>query len=276
MHPQSQAGLESVSVPAQAKLDGFYLSRVADVSVADHTVHVLLPNLGSVTGSQLKPFVKAHVLERRASQLVGEVALPRVGDWGVVIFPGGSPRLAVWLGSLYQDLSNICTEAPETDLAHYEGGTWSRVKADGTVEFVHPSGTYIRLGSGTALATDPQTGTPRAKHERQGQTVRKVAYAIPSKPAVTLHVEHSSGAKFTIAPDGEVTIAAASGKFLHLAGTAGEDFIALKSALDKILATFNAHTHTGVQGGSGSSGPPGTPLAAFIPDTDYTGQAKAT
>lgn len=275
MFPQGQFG-DMQPLPVRSSVLGIYLAQVFEVSAAAHTVQVFLPGLSS---SSHGVGHTARVLERRASQLAGDVSLPRQGDWGLVVFPGGSMDLAVWLGSLYQDLSNLCTEAEDTFLTQYEDGSWFRVKADGTVEFAHPSGTYVRLGAGTALGT-------RTRRERQGGTSRLVSHAIPADPPVTLHIEHSSGAKITIAPDGEVTVAAASGKTLHLAGTDGEDYIALKAGLEQIRADLSAHilwdtthTHAGVQGGSGSSaGPTSVPPATtpLVQETHYTGQAKAT
>lgn len=177
-----------------------YLGQVTAVSPADHSVTVLL-NAAGAMGSPSGEGCKARVLSPRASQRVGIIDLPRIGDWGVVAFPGGNPQLAVWIGSLYADLTNICTEDAETHLTQYEGGTWYRVKGNGTVEFSHPSGTYVRIGSGTAL-------DPRQKHQRQGTTRQKVTYSdLPTASEdPTLHVEHSSGTKITIAPSGAVTI----------------------------------------------------------------------
>lgn len=265
MFPQSQFGAPQ-PVPAISSLQGVYLAQVFSVSALSHSVQVFLPALSS---SSHGAGHTARILERRASEMAGDVSLPREGDWGLVVFPGGSMDLAVWLGSLYKDLSHLCTEASDTYLSQFEDGSWFRVKADGTVEFSHPSGTYLRMGAGTALGS-------RTRRERQGATSRVITHTIPADAPCTLHVEHSSGARITIAPDGEVTIASAAGKQLHLAGTAGEDFIALKAALDRILSDFNTHTHTGVQGGSGSSGTPGTPMAPFVAETHYTGQTKAT
>lgn len=185
--------------PVPVRMGFVYLGQVTAVSPADHSVTVLL-NAAGAMGSPSGEGCKARVLSPRASQRVGIIDLPRIGDWGVVAFPGGNPQLAVWLGSLYADLTNICTEDAETHLTQYEGGTWYRVKANGTVEFSHPSGTYVRIGSGTAL-------DQRQKHQRQGTTRQKVTYSdLPTAADPTLHVEHSSGTKITIAPSGAVTI----------------------------------------------------------------------
>jgi hypothetical protein len=278
MFPQSAFG-EPQPQPVVPRLHGAFLAQVIGVSADDHTVEVLFPAMTAMIGSGSSQGCKAHVLERRASQLVGDVDMPRLGDWGLVVFPGGSTQLAVWLGSLYKSLANICTEATNTHLTQYEDGSWFRVKADGTVEFSHPSGTYMRLGSGTALGS-------RTRRERQGGTSRTVTHQPPANPAVTVHLEHSSGAKVTIMPSGEITIASAAGQLLHLAGTAGEDFIALKAGLEKLLADLTAHiswaqthVHSGVQGGPSNSGAPSVapaPATPLVAETHYTGQAKAT
>jgi len=278
MWAQAQFG-EQIPLSAVPSLNGVYLAQVVGLSAQDHTVKILLPDLNALLSSDAETGCKAHVLEHRASQLVGEVSLPRVGDWGVVVFPGGTSDLAVWLGSIYENLSNITTEAADTHLTQYEDGSWFRVKVDGTVEYAHPSGTYLRLGSGTALGT-------RTRRERQGSKSRVVPHPIPTDPSITLHVEHSSGAKLTIAPDGEITLSCASGKLLHLAGTTGEDFVALKAGLEKVqldLTTHvtwaTSHAHAGVTSGpSNSSVPTAAPAvpAPLMPDLHYTQQAKAT
>jgi len=55
-----------------------------------------------------------------------------------------------------------------------------------------------------------------------------------------------------------VQLGAAVGQFIALANL-------VQTALNTIVTTFNAHLHTGVTTGPGSSGPPGTPLAALGP-----------
>jgi len=302
---------------------GLYLAQVESVLREEHALSVLLSGLSTITGADGTPTLKVRVMEHRAGPWVGTRDLPRVGDQGVVAFLHGSEHSGVWLGSLYQDLDNIVTRNHDERLSHHDSGVWSRLDKDGQAEWSHPSGTYLRVGSGTALTPDPSTGTPRSRHERQGRARRTVAYNIPSKPVPTVHLHHSSGTEFTIAPDGAITITgtktqretiaqavtehykstwsltvddngtvtglknlliqaddvtiisthAAPGAHMHLGGTGGEDFIALRGGLQNIQAVFNGHTHPDPQGGNTS---PPTQQITLVSDADYTGQSKAT
>jgi hypothetical protein len=78
------------------------------------------------------------------------------------------------------------------------------------------------------------------------------------------------GSTVTVAP-----ISPASGS-IKLGADSPMDFIALKAAIDKIKAAFDAHVHTGVQGGISNSGQPSTPLTPYVSGTDFTIQCKAS
>lgn len=340
MFPQAMIGTqqdEGQDIPA---LRGFYLAQVVGQSPQDHAVLVMLPALAGLLSTRAgsnPAGLKARILQHRAGPYVGDLDMPKVGDFGVVVFLHGSDQSAVWLGSLYQDLANLAWEGkrPADRLSHHDSGVYSLVDAAGNAEWVHPSGTRVRVGEGTAKAE-------RNRQERQGQTRRTKPYAVPVKDAPTVHVEHTTGTRITVNPDGSVTIVGKStksetiegavtedyqgtkqetvvggvtesyenswilsvgtngsvtvagnltitaddltiassnpspGLHLHLGGTTGEDWVALKAALDKIKAAFDAHIHSGVQAGPNNSGVPTAPIPAFVQDTDYSGQAKAT
>lgn len=334
MYPQSGIGEQDIPLPPVIGQGGIYLAQVIGVLPSDHAVQVIMSATSFIGNTDTAKGLKVKVLEHRAGPYLGDLGLPRVGDWGLVVFPNGSDQMAVWLGSLYQDFNNIATANPEERISHQDSGVYWRMAKDGTVEFVHPSGTYVRLGTGTALAT-------RTRQERQGETRREVPYAIPPKPAITLHLKHSSGTLVSVDPSGNVTVTGkgtkaetidqavmetykstktetvegavtegykagwsltvtqngtvevtgnlaikaddltlmstnpSPGIHMHLGGTSGEDWIALKAGLDAIKAAFDAHTHPGVQPGWGSTGVP-VAMPAFQQDTHYSGQAKVT
>jgi len=305
MYVQNSVGSESYNTHPVHRFDGLYLAQVVGIAPEHHAVNILLPALSGMTNAMKPSNLNARVLEHRAGMYVGELDLPRIGDWGVVAFPHGSDHFAVWLGSLYQDFNHIATSHREERISHHDSGVYSRIAQDGTVEWSHPSGTFLKIGSETTLS-------PRTRFQRQGANPKpqEVDYAIPTKPAPTVHVEHTSGLTLTISPSGNLTINvpghetttvvgnedhtvkgnltivgeqnvvicgddvtiksthADPGAHLHFGGETGEDFIALKAALDHILSVFNSHTHPGT----------GTPDQSinFVQDTHYTGQSKAT
>ncbi len=342
MKPQASMGTPMPLPSSAIHFPGLYVARVLDVSPTDHAVQVILPAMaiaGNITtnaqpdGTMRPRGLKAKVLEHRAGPYIGDLDLPRIGDWGVVAFPHGSDQLAVWLGSLYQDFNNLATANPEEQISHHDSGVYWRVAKDGTLELSHPSGTYVRMGSGTTLAQ-------RTRQEQQGDGRRSVNYSIPTKPAITLHIKHSSGTLFSVDETGNVTVVGKGtkaetidqavtetykgtkaetvqgnvteqyeqawsltvgqngqvtvtgslviqaddvtvmstnpnpGVHMHLGGTTGEDFVAMKAALDKIKAAYDGHVHLDAQGGN--TGAPTVTMPAFVQDTDYSGQAKVT
>jgi len=98
---------------------------------------------------------KVHVLHDRANPLYGRSGyLPDVGETGIVIRVSDFGDTYYWLGSFHDPCDNICTKNTfevGRDLYHHQSDVWHQILKDGTVEFSHPSGTFIKLGSGTTL-----------------------------------------------------------------------------------------------------------------------------
>ncbi|MDO8357323.1 MAG: phage baseplate assembly protein V [Nitrospirota bacterium] len=276
MMPQSGLGVTYDELPALPPLSGFHLAQVVEAVPINHALRVLLPSLTGILNGSSTGGITVHVMEHRAGVYSGDLDLPRKGDWGLVVFPHGSDQYPVWLGSLYQDFNTLATANPNEKISHHESGVWTKTDANGNVECAYPDGSYLRIGSGTALSA-------RTRQRRQGSSRETIPYDVPDKPVPTVFFSHSSGTTFTIDPSGNLTISGAAdvtvqsqqaGPHVHLGGTASEDFLAKLGGLAKIVAAFNAHTHGGVQGGAGSTAPPATPIT-LIPVTDYTQHAKA-
>lgn len=81
--------------------------------------------------------------------------------------------------------------------------------------------------------------------------------ALANASATDLVIGDDQGSRITLKPDGTVEIAG-NAAFVALANL-------VNNALSTIRTTFNAHVHTGVSTGVGSSGPPATPLVS-LPD----------
>ncbi len=267
-------------------LDGHYLAQVIEVVPKEHAVNVALPSLSMMKHGADREGMKVSVLSRRAGNFFGEVDLPRKGDWGVVVFLQGSHQYAVWVGSLYETYAGLATGEAGERIDHHDSGVYHRLDQAGNTEWSHPSGLYLRVGSGTNL-------TARTRRQRQANTAASetVDYAIPARPTPTVHLNHPSGTTITIDVSGKVTVTSADevaiegeGKvtvqsgddvsvhgegLTHVGAESGMDFVALKAALDLILTTFNAHVHD-------QSDPPTPTLPAWVAGKHHTLKAKAT
>lgn len=222
---EQQGGLGVGDEPIVPRLEGHYLSQVLTVHPEDHAVSVILPAL---SGLRSTPFIadevsgavglKARVLQQRAGPWFGHVDLPRVGDWGLVVFPHGTHDYVVWLGCLYQDFNHLGTGPAKERTDTHDSGVWSRIDEQGQTEWVHPSGTYLRVGTGTDITKDATTNSERTRYERHGRTKRKVAYPIPLRSSPTMFIKHTSGLTVEVDPDGNITIFGPANKTTTIIG----------------------------------------------------------
>ena len=251
--------------------------QVVDALPIDHALEVLLPALSGMLNGSSSNLLKVHVMEHRAGVYYGDLDLPRKGDWGLVVFPHGSDQYPVWIGSLYQDFNSLATANAHEKISQHDSGVWSKIDAAGNYEVAYPDGSYLRIGSGTALS-------PRTRQRRQGTMRQTVPYAMPAKASPTVFFRHSAGTTITIDPSGNLTIEGGSevtvqstqaGAHVHIGGAVSEDFMAKLGALTKIVSAFNAHTHGGVMAGGGVTAAPATQIV-LAPVADYTQNAKAS
>ena len=220
MLPQSALGVKQDEVPALPPLSGFYLAQVVTPLPIDHALEVILPSLSGILNGSSSNALKVHVMEHRAGPYHGDLDLPRKGDWGIVVFPHGSDLHPVWLGSLYQDFNSLATANEQEKISHHDSGIWTKTDKDGNYEFAYPDGSYLRIGSGTALSG-------RTRQRRQGSARENLSYSVPSKPAPTVYFKHSTGTAITIDPAGNITLSGSaevtvesqvSGPHVHIDG----------------------------------------------------------
>lgn len=251
-------------------LNGLYQAQVTGVVTGEHAVTVILPLLTALEHSSTRAGLKVLVLARRAGARGSEVDLPQVGEWGVVAFLAGTHPLAVWLGSVHQTLNNFSTGTIGERIDQHDSGVYTRIDPAGNVEWAHPSGLYVRVGSGTTLAA-----RKRRRRKPDTTTAEIVDYSPVESPAPTVHLAHPSGATVTIETTGKVTVTSPNEIVLngatmtHIGGASGVDFVALKSAVEKIQAAYDVHQHD-------SSAPPSPQVGSLIPGIDYTVRTKAT
>lgn len=186
------------SVP---RLLGHYQAQVIGVVPKEHAVNVILPSLSVLEYSADRGGLKVSVMARRAGKWVGEIDLPRIGDWGIVVFPQGTHQFAVWLGSIYQTFDGLETGVAEERIDHHDSGVYSRTDPEGNTEFSHPSGAYWRIGTGEEL-------TPRTRRRRKAGVAEaeSVPYQIPQTPAPTIYLNHPAGTSVKINPNGSVLV----------------------------------------------------------------------
>lgn len=186
------------SVPS---LTGHYQAQVIGLVPKEHAVNVILPSLSVLEYGADRGGLKVSVMARRAGKWVGEIDLPRVGDWGIVVFPQGTHQFAVWLGSIYQTFDGLETGVAEERIDHHDSGVYHRVDPAGNAEFSHPSGAYWRIGAGTDL-------TPRTRRRRKAGKAESelVAYPIPPTSPPTIYLNHPAGTSVKINPDGSMLI----------------------------------------------------------------------
>lgn len=186
------------SVP---NLIGHYQAQVIGLVPKEHAVNVILPSLSVLEYGADRGGLKVAVMARRAGKWVGEIDLPRIGDWGIVVFPQGTHQFAVWLGSIYQTFDGLETGVAEERIDHHDSGVYRRVDPEGNTEFSHPSGAYWRIGAGTDL-------TPRTRRRRKAGKAESesVPYPIPQTSPPTVYLNHPAGTSVKINPDGSMLI----------------------------------------------------------------------
>ena len=259
MHPQAGIGAILDTLPVQPRLDGIVLAQVFSVSPTDHAVQVIFTTLAGVLTPGTGQAFKVKVLQRRAGITGAILELPQVGEWGLVCFPHGSDQMAVWLGSLNRDLSNLTWDGigPTTRLDQHESGVYRLIDDDGNVDTVFADGTYLRVGSGSTLAD-------REHYERQGQGKRSIPFANPTGVSATVHVQHSSGTTVTIDPDGTLTVHGVAPITVQGDATImvnGTGNVTVKSAAEVLV---DAAVSATVQGGG-----PALTIIGGIPKSDF-------
>lgn len=293
MFPQASVGLISESVPSQPMLNGIYLAQVAGVSADDHAIQVVFTTMAGILNSQNKNAIKVKVLQPRAGLHGAILELPQIGEWGLVCFPNGSDQMAVWLGSLNRDLSNLAWDGigENTRLDQHESGVYRLLDDAGNLDMVFADGSYIRIGQGTDLAA-------RFHHERQGQERRSPSFVNPVGNPGSIFLRHSSGTTVQIDQAGAVTVQGIGPITVHGTGNVtvqsdavadvhgggpnqtliggGQDYVVLLAGLMNLIAWLTSHTHMNVKAGIDNSGPPNGAPAPPTPGLDITLNTKAS
>lgn len=278
MHSQSSLGSQNEAVSPIPQFNQIVLAQVVEVTPSDQSVQVLFTTLSGILNSATGTPHKVRVCQPLAGLSGARLALPQPGEWGLVCFPNGSDQMAVWLGSICRDLSNLAWDqmGPKTQLdQHYSGAYLLRDDA-GNTDIVFADGSYVRIGDGESIAG-------RFEHQRQGQQRLNIERSQPSGTDVTMHLHHKSGTTVTIEPSGKVTInsvdnVVVEGTEVTVKGAGpsqtivggDQDFVVLLAGLQNLIAWATSHVHANVLSGPAESGPPTAPPNVPIPGTDHT------
>lgn len=251
-----------------------------------HAVNVTLRTSGQALGWPVRMLTHNSADGLRINQK----PLPGIGTWGVIGFPHGDERNAVWMGSFHPSaLDAITTQNdaldPFIDYESHFSGFWKMLDGAGNFSMQFPDGSAMIVGAGTDLpelfrhtvdASGAQVQIPFTHAER-----------VPNKPTpFNFQLTTAKGTVFGVDPDGNVTVTGATGAGctlsfggaslnisstgvvtlntesvfnIELAGAGATDALALVS---KLVTWLAAHTHGGVTPGSGASGQPVQPITA--------------
>jgi type VI secretion system secreted protein VgrG len=243
-------------------------------------------------------------------------AVPEVGSSVWVSFLGGCIYSPVYETAPVDGLTKISemeTNYPKRwGWTDPDGSSLIVDVADHTVDYVHQSGTEIHIlkdktvniimpydnnneidrDRETSVGRDETIDIQRNKKESiVGNDVREVGINDTETitgnktSTVTGNETKTVTGNITITATGNVVITGATVSILPTTPGVGKvklgaatpiDFVALQAALVKIKTDFDAHTHSGVQTGGGTTGAPSAPMTTFVSGTDYTSQVKAS
>lgn len=159
-----------------------FIAKVTDQHIKDDSLSVVFLGLSGVEIEY-----KVKVLHSRANGLRGIAGnLPEIGETGVVIKLPAYGEEYFWVGSYHNPVENLCTEEAKTVVNQHDSDVWSKIDKDGNIEFSHPSGTYLKIGSDNVLSE-------RTKHIKVSGTYNireEEVYQICAKPVVDLFLKH--------------------------------------------------------------------------------------
>lgn len=232
---ETVAPVAAGQIPAVANLQTGIVQQIDQDPDGEFRVCVSLPLLQASAG------VWARLGNFYASNGVGAVFYPEIGDEVVVAFMNGDPRFPVIIGSLYSK-KNPPPVAPTAKNAQKSIVTSSRVRidifdTDGAIEISTPGGQKVRL--------DDKAGSVKIG-DRNGNTVTMAASGVTIDSAAGIML--SAKTDVTIAAQGKVSLKGAAGVSLAgltISATADTAFAASGAA----EAELTSSGMTTIQGG---------------------------
>ena len=191
---------------------------------------------------------------------VNQDPLPTAGTWGLVAWPYGDSRNGVWICSIYtQGNDALLASNADVDYQAHPSGAWTLIDQNGNATLSLPDGSYVTFGNSGAK---PEL----TRHVvNVNQTRSSIPYPdstrqISQPPPFPMTLNLASGTSIKVDTSGNANLNLAPGATFNITqGGSATDFVALVS---KLVAAFNAHTHSDPQGGT-----TGTPTVAWTPTT---------
>ena len=239
-----------------------HLAIVYEQLPARHGVNVVFRDGTSSYDTGIHDPVFCRVGARRAHNVYGtDNELPKEGELGCVLELDGG--FLLWVCSLdFQDSNQIDPDVMA--MRRFDSGTLKRMWVNGDQEYLHPSGLRLTISKdGKAFPEPKRKGTPKAFTA----AVPTVQLDHPTMGTLTLNADgsvllnHSSGGTLTITKDGEMRF---ENWAKMLFQTALKRFV-----MEPLYDWAKTHTHSGVQSGGATSGPPQVPppTNSLSPDT---------
>lgn len=150
------AGMMRLEQAVVKTMDKFNLMEVGFVSAVDaehYKVKCTMPYKEDIESKWLRVYTPF------ASKLEGIVALPNVGDNGLIHFILGDENNGVFFGSTFnQSISLPVTKAPlkEKDMVFMRNGSWVQWKENSDIEIHHYHGNEVQLTEGKVEIQTPQ------------------------------------------------------------------------------------------------------------------------
>lgn len=178
---------------------------------AIHGVNVTMRTSGQALGWPVRIGLNNSADGLRISQR----PLPGIGTWGLIAFPYGDERNAIWLCSIHpSSIDAITTNGDELDPfldyeAHFSG-YWSMLDGLGNYAAQWPDGSHLTIASGVGLpATFRHTVDAQQAQQRVAFTH---AERVPSPPTpFTLQYVSAAGTSVQVDASGSVTVSGAAG-----------------------------------------------------------------
>lgn len=242
------------------------LARVVATHPEDNSLDLVVINTGGrLAGVQL---MSQDGGSRSGTVNMPDVAEPKDGKWGmqeteddliaVVDYIDGQPIVT---GFIYPQVNQMTFKDKKLKVQRHQSDFYHSIDGDGNAQWVHPSGTYIRIGEAADL-DDLKGKDTDGRFDASRNSGKKVSVRIGMGGGT---------AEFTISPDGAIKVVTKASVDVEADGpvtvkashvevdTPDAHFTGTIHADGDIVAgtvSLQNHVNSGVQPGPGNSGKP--------------------
>jgi hypothetical protein len=252
------------------------LAKVVNVNPKAHSVDVVMcdtgmrvPNVQVLSGAVTSNTGRLGIATPTAPKQDYDIA--DTGDRDVYAYVAFAANIPVVVGFKVPEICQMTFDRPGFLIDRHESDWYTSVDKDGNFEASHPSGTYFKVG--TSSAHEDLAGQDFDKKWKIAKNTDKAVHVC-----LTVKNAGSQVASLDIDPSGNVTLTHTGNLSVHTTGNASVtvDGNMTSSAASwahsgniTVTGTVTAsvdvvgggkslktHTHSGVQTGGGTSGPP--------------------